>query len=228
MMRPLTIALASLVLLGLLFGSATANASTADNAQARAELHDALQDALPWPDARVEVREARVVGTWPDAPRRWDLPDSRSLDERVRVRVTGAEGGQAWVSATLDLEVPVWTAARTVDRGASVSNALRVELMPVGTLPHDAVYADESLAGMVARMPLRAGDPVRRSSVEAPIAIERQQLVAVVARRGAVVVDTRAVALESGRVGDVIRLRNVGSESLLSAVVTGVGRAEVP
>ena len=200
----------------------------ANEAEAASELADELRAHLPWPEAVVEVRDARVVGTWPEAPRRWELPDSRRIDARVRVRVTGADGEDAWVSASLDLDVPVWTVAHTVDRGGSVQGALMVELQPAGGLPHDVVYGDESLAGMIARMPLRPGDPVRRSSVEAPIAVERQQLVSVVARRGAVVVDIRAVALETGRVGDVIRLRNLGSETVLSAVVTSAGRAEVP
>ncbi|MFT5992788.1 MAG: flagella basal body P-ring formation protein FlgA, partial [Bradymonadia bacterium] len=92
----------------------------------------------------------------------------------------------------------------------------------------DARFADEPLRDEVARMSLAPGDLVRAAAVEQPLVIERQQLVRLTVRRGAVTVEASGIAMESGRRGDVIRVRPTTSDNVLSAVVRSNGWVEVP
>ncbi len=195
---------------------------------AASELLDEIEATLPWPDATASVADVRVIGTWPAAPRRYDLPDPSQLRQHLRVRVTGSNGRTAWVSAQLVLDVPVYVAASALQRGDRAEGRAMVELRSIGDLPRDAMLADMPLDDRVARVMIRQGDVLRELSLEMPLVIERNQIVDVIVQRGSIVVHSRGVALEPGRNGDVVRVRNAVSETVYTAIVRGPGRVEVP
>lgn len=222
MMRALTIAT---LLIGFALASTPAFAS---ERTAEVELLDALERALPWPDAQASVADVRVIGAWPAAPRSYELPDTSRLGEHLRVRVTGGNGDTAWITARLALEVPVYVAASALQRGESAAGRAMIELRAMTSLPSDAVLGDQALDDRVARVTIREGDVLRDLSLENPMLVERQQIVDVMVVRGAIVVHTRGVALEPGRRGDVIRVRSATSETVFTAMVQSIGRVEVP
>lgn len=222
MIRLAAILCTALALAGL---AAPAHASSQT---ATAELLAELEATLPWDGATAMLNDVRIIGTWPDAPRRYDLPEPSSLREHLRVRVTGADGDMAWVTAQLVLDVPVYVAASALQRGDRAQGRAMIELRSLASLPRDAVLADTPLDDRVARVTIRQGDVLRELSLEVPVVVERNQIVEVTVQRGAIVVQSRGVALEPGRAGDVVRVRNANSENVYTAIVRGPGRVEVP
>jgi len=57
--------------------------------------------------------------------------------------------------------------------------------------------------------------------------IEKGKSVNIVVRSGALVVSTKGEAMESGALGDLIKVRNTGSKTVISAVVVGNDTVEV-
>lgn len=191
------------------------------------QLADEVAARIGWSGARVEISALDVRGKRP-ANGRLELRCDPTRTRNVQARLVGDGGRSAWVTAVIDVQVDVPVLVADVSRGDRLAGAAELQSMPLHDLRHNVVRTLSDLDEMIARRDLRAGDPVMESMVEAPQFIERRQLVGVIVRRGKVVVKMRAIALQSGRRGDVVRLKNPQSDQVLSGVVVAPGIVEVP
>lgn len=114
-----------------------------------------------------------------------------------------------WVTARVEVALPVVVAARDVARGVTVAPA-DVKLETRSGLRGEAFVDVAEVIGRQTRRPLRKGDVLDPRSVTLPIAIERGDIVDAVVSGAAFVVRSRAEARESGAVGDVIRVQLLG------------------
>ncbi len=96
-----------------------------------------------------------------------------------------------------------------------------------GTVP-GALSAPEEAVGLEARVVLYAGRPIRAGDVGPAALIERNQVVTIEFRRGALAISTEGRAMTRGGVGDAIRVMNLASRSTISAVVGSDGIVRVP
>ncbi len=83
------------------------------------------------------------------------------------------------------------------------------------------------LVGKESRSALFAGRPIRLSDVSSPAIIERNDLVPLVFKMGALSIRTEGRALERGGVGDVILVMNLSSRSTVTAKLGSDGAAYV-
>jgi flagella basal body P-ring formation protein FlgA len=81
--------------------------------------------------------------------------------------------------------------------------------------------APEDVFGKVARKDIRAGAILTNALLEEPLTIRRGQMVAIRAQNERMVVETRGVALEKGRVGDVVRAKASSGKEIRGKVTTG-------
>jgi len=91
------------------------------------------------------------------------------------------------------------------------------------------VYASRfsEIAGRLLRKNLSRGEPVALDLlIGAPI-IEKGKSVAIVMRNAGLTVQTKGEALESGALGDVIKVRNMSSKAVLTAVIVAHDMVEV-
>jgi flagella basal body P-ring formation protein FlgA len=63
--------------------------------------------------------------------------------------------------------------------------------------------------------------------LEGQVAVERNDRVRVTLTRGAMVIETNGIAMQRGRIGDFISIRNPQSKSLFEAQITAPGVAQV-
>ena len=85
----------------------------------------------------------------------------------------------------------------------------------------------EDAIGLVVRQTVAAQAPVRGVALELPVLVHRGEHVSLVSRSGAISVSASAEALADGSRGDRIRARNVRSQRVIEATVTGAGQLEV-
>ncbi|GIW83047.1 MAG: hypothetical protein KatS3mg105_4854 [Gemmatales bacterium] len=90
----------------------------------------------------------------------------------------------------------------------------------------------DAVIGRRAKRTIRPGHVITVADLsapsdDAPIAVKRMDLVKAIARVGYLQVSTLATALQDGRVGDIIRVRNNGSKKIVSARVVDRGLVEV-
>jgi flagella basal body P-ring formation protein FlgA len=83
------------------------------------------------------------------------------------------------------------------------------------------------LVGKVARRTLLPGHPIPVNAVEEAAVIERGVPVQMVFRQGALTITAYAAPLQSGGVGDVVRVRNVDTGLIVVGVVQADGTIRV-
>lgn len=81
----------------------------------------------------------------------------------------------------------------------------------------EVVFDVESIIGLETKRPLSVGSVVSRSMLGKPQVIRSGDNVTILSKAGSVVVQAAGQALQSGSIGDVIRVRNLGSGKTILA-----------
>lgn len=123
-------------------------------------------------------------------------------------------------------EVPVLRAAK---RPGEVIQARDIEWMSVqaNRLTRTSVTDVESLVGMTPRRPIRAQDIIRTTDLQTPVLVAKNSLVTLQLQTDRMQLTAQGRALESGAEGDVVRVMNTSSNTVVSAVVIDSGVVEV-
>jgi flagella basal body P-ring formation protein FlgA len=205
-------------------------------------------DSLRWPAARsIETRVRAVVGSrWEVDPGRlvleWgvvEAPWTPDRDVGLTVAGTGADGW--WtvhfhhpqearpdfalrVRAGFTSEVPV--AARALDRGVKLRpEDIAWTEAPVWGQPGDA-GGPVVEPGWVTRRVLRKGELLAPPAVEAPVLVKGGESVEIIWVRGAISLRLRGRALQSGTLGERVRVRTESGHRLVGTV-DGPGRVVI-
>lgn len=94
------------------------------------------------------------------------------------------------------------------------------------TTPGTLTMAEEAL-GLEARVVLYAGRPIRPQDIGPPAIVERNQIVTVYFRSGALIIAADARALTRAGVGDLVRVMNLASRNTITGVVREDGTVTV-
>ncbi len=79
----------------------------------------------------------------------------------------------------------------------------------------------QDVFGKVARKDIRAGEVLTNALLEEPVAIRKGQIVAIKAQNKRMVVETKGVALDKGRVGDVVRAKASSGKEITGKAAAG-------
>ena len=83
------------------------------------------------------------------------------------------------------------------------------------------------LVGRESKHAIYAGRPVTKNDVRAKTLVVRNAIVAFEFEKGPLYITANARALDSGSIGDVIRVMNIDSKSVISAVIIGANQVAV-
>lgn len=124
--------------------------------------------------------------------------------------------------------VPVMVLKRPVLNRAILSEEdITTELKPLSRLPQDVILDKNLALGKQVRMSLKAGTILRYSHMERPVIIKRNQMVYIVVRGKNFVVKARGLALQDGREGAEIKVKNISSKKVLWGKVISSEEVEV-
>lgn len=177
-------------------------------------LGDEIMVEVHPPSARLPACEAPE----PFLPR-----SGETVMGRVSVGVRCGEDGRQ--VRYLQAEVGVIGAYPVLATDIDAGTTLRAEHLEtrngnLAELPQRAILEADALVGKLATRPLRAGEALQEHQVRERPLVERNQRVTVEARGNAFRVSREGRALESGTMGEEVRVR-FGSRETLSAVVSG-------
>ncbi len=91
----------------------------------------------------------------------------------------------------------------------------------------NAVTDLEDLVTLTPRRPIAAGEVVRANQLEIPIVVEKNSLITMQLVSGAMVLTVQGRALEDGAQGEVIRVMNSASRTVVNGVVTNANLVQV-
>jgi flagellar basal body P-ring formation protein FlgA len=132
--------------------------------------------------------------------------------------------GLSPVAAGETVPVPVMTIyPGDVIRDAMLANRDVVE----GEAPLGFVATRAGLIGKVAKRTLLPGRAIPLNSVDDPKAVVNGTRVKIIFEEGGLNISTYAIALQSGSIGDLIRVRNLDSGLTISGVVQADGTVRI-
>ena len=74
---------------------------------------------------------------------------------------------------------------------------------------------------------LSPGTPVTDALIQKPVLVKRGETLVLTATRGGVSIRQTATAMQDGRKGQQISVRNTSTDRTIRAIVTGTGEADV-
>jgi flagella basal body P-ring formation protein FlgA len=152
-------------------------------------------------------------------------------DPRERT-VTGSigdgRGGARPVAGRVRLLASVPTPARGIAPGEIVTET-DLALMDVDLLTaHRETLTDEQLVlDRAARRRLEAGRPILARDLKTVPAVQRNEIVTIMAATGRVAARAKAKALDAGAVGQTVRVQNVDSRKVTTGTIVGRGLVDV-
>ncbi|MCK4939119.1 MAG: flagellar basal body P-ring formation protein FlgA [Rhodospirillaceae bacterium] len=95
------------------------------------------------------------------------------------------------------------------------------------SLQRDTVIDHADLIGMTAKRTIAASQPVRTSEIRRPLMVEKGSSVTIRLATPMMQLTTKGRALEQGSHGDIIRISNLQTKTVIEAEITGPGTARV-
>ena len=192
----------------------------------REQLHSALAER--YPQGRFSITPAPVTSAVHNRQcdqLSLDMP-KQNLFGRVSVRVscTSPTPWAMYAQATVDLHLPVVVATQVIPRGELITPAvLEINFKPAAQIRNHALTKIKQAAGKQARTTLRGGQVVNASHIAVPEAVARGDRVQIQSLAGRVRISTAGVALESGKVGEQIAVRNESSKRTIHPWILAPG-----
>ena len=200
-------------------------------AQVEATAREALQaraDRAGWLEASfdVTVLDAPLAKAPACAQPLKVLPADVRHATRMRFDVA-CDAPQAWqrdvvVRAKITARVVVMVkdvpSGRVIQDGDVALDARDVTVMP------DAVSDPQAVTGFASRRSLRTGQVVSQRALLTPVLVQRGQSVAIEASHGGITVNVPGEAMDTGRAGEAVRVRNVSSGKVIRARVIDAGK----
>lgn len=134
------------------------------------------------------------------------------------------------VLASIDEWRQIPVAIRSIERGSTVEvHDLKMARFNISQLPDDVALEPEAVYGFAADRNISFGDVFRKAHLSIPPVIEMGGSVTLLYRKGALEATASGVAIESGAIGDDIRVRNEGSKRIIMGKIlepglVGVGK----
>jgi flagella basal body P-ring formation protein FlgA len=147
---------------------------------------------------------------------------------RGYVLYAGTRRFQTWASVRVRVKEIHLKAQGAIHSGERLSiGQWRAESYAGPPLREEILSDGASVEGLVARRDFMDGAPLLAGYFETPKAVERGDTVVVVAGVGAARIEAPGVALNAGRCGDVIGIRNPTSNRTFKARIAAAGLVEV-
>lgn len=146
----------------------------------------------------------------------------------VGVRCTGSQPWTIYASVQVESRATALALARSMGRGDRIqAQDLTETEINLAELPHGHYSDAERLIGMQLRRSVRAGEILSPLLVAAPNLVTRGETVMVTAAAGGTQVTMQGEALDSGALGDRIRVRNNRSDRVVEGEIVERGRIRV-
>ncbi|MFW6335490.1 MAG: flagellar basal body P-ring formation chaperone FlgA [Desulfosalsimonas sp.] len=198
-------------------------------------INQELESALAHLDAdriRFDMRARPKTLSLPEGNAEYEVvfSDRNVIDSRkatVIVKVDGQVAENLSIPGRVEAEVPVAAAAGKLSRGDVIAES-DVTMKPVNIagLRRPCLEKDKAV-GKRLRRPVGPGKPISKSDLERPVLVKRRQMVTMVLENGALHLQTRGVAEENGKKGDLITVKNMRSGREVSCQVTGQKKVRV-
>lgn len=146
----------------------------------------------------------------------------------VLVFVDGQLYKKTMVRIKIHLFEPVVVAARLLNAKQVIRDEdVRLEKMDITKVGHYYFTDKDKVVGMVLKRVVNTGAMINALMIEKPVIVERMAMVRIVSEHGGIKVEMEGQALQDGREGDIIRVKNIRSNRVVNGRVIDAATVEV-
>jgi flagella basal body P-ring formation protein FlgA len=153
---------------------------------------------------------------------------SSNMGFTLRVVSDGKIVGEWPMQVRVELWQDVWVSTQRIDRGMVLDSSLltqkRLDVLREFVTP---LTVDQDLQGFEVNQTVQSGRPITRREIVEKTVVRKGQLVDAVASEGGLNIRMRAIAVEGGPAGAVIRVRNIDSQKEFVAQVLNENQVQV-
>ena len=194
-------------------------------------LHE-QRDKLPQTEIRFTSFRSAEGQVLPDGELSWTVTPSRpgiigSSSFSIFFRVDDKPAGNCVVRGKLEAIADIPVASVTLHKGDIITeDKFTVERKAVAKLDKPILTGDQVIGMQVTRT-ISAGRAIDDSSLALPPIIKEGELVKILAAKGQLQISTNGLAKADGRLGEIIRVKNISSNKLIYGRVDGPGIVSV-
>lgn len=173
-------------------------------------------------DSRTSLRNC-------DEPLDMTIHGKQSLEQRMLIRVSCTDAGWSiYVPVKLQIFRKIAIARHVLSRGQTVTEA-DIDWLEQDIAPLNGSFftRPRSVVGKRTRRNIPAGQIIKPQTLERALTVRKGDEVYITAQTGSISVRMLAVALDNGKTGDKIEVRNKRSNKVIQARVTGPGQVDV-
>ncbi len=201
-----------------------------------ARMEDIFRDhvlkSAPWPEDEIIMESIRVpeAVALPEGTLRWDIRENGNGDYLGNVSATltfyvdSRKIRRVPISGRVSITRDVLRAAKRIRRGDIIEEADVSKGRETTMRRKDDILVDpEEAVGKRASRGIRSGSTLTSAMMEDPPVVERGSAVVILAENETLRITTRGEALEDGRRGDRIRVKNLQSGKEFVSTVKATG-----
>lgn len=146
----------------------------------------------------------------------------------VAISCPSPQQWQIHVPVFIDGEVSSVVSRQPIPRGSVLTEDLVVrKTISLSQAPHGYFTSLDSVISMESSRNIRAGQIITPGQLKARKWVQRGQLVSIVAESGPLSLSVRGKAMDDGRPGQLIKVRNLSSNKIIHGRVTGPGKISI-
>jgi flagellar basal body P-ring formation protein FlgA len=157
--------------------------------------------------------------------------DKRGLGGNISVLVACRVESSKWavhIPAQVYLYRQIPVAKHNLLRGKILAaRDIKLEVVNVSLIRQELITTAEAAIGLEVKRNISQGAPLIRANTQPPMAIKRGEIVTIATTAGAIVVNTTGSALNDGRLGQKIRVRNSQSNRVITGLVVAEGKVQI-
>jgi flagella basal body P-ring formation protein FlgA len=197
-------------------------------------LVDYVLKSTPWKESEIEIKSVEGLKgiEVPEGKVSFNLLSGTAVagHNGILALVEAVQDGKGvrcfWITAAVRINAEIVTASKRIPQGKRMTSDEVVRtLLEISDLQAGYFRNLEDVVGKTSRRTFSPGDPITRENVLDPFLIRHGDIVQLRLVRNGIALTSSVIAEQNGRLGDLIRVRNVEFSSILKAKVTG--RAEV-
>ncbi len=186
-------------------------------------------------DERLQVQighlDSRLHLSKCDIPLEAFLPNTSTNRANIIVglRCEGIRPWKIYVPIRLNVYKHVVVADRTLSRGTRLSmDDIKLAEANIAGINHGFYTKKNDVIGKELIRSIATGIPLTANYLKNPMVMKRGQSVTILAKNSSLQVSMRGTALNKGREGDMIRVRNNKSKRIIDAIIINTNTVEVP
>lgn len=183
---------------------------------------------LPKAEIRFTPIHAPQEVTVPPGKLSWKVTPSKpgilgSNSFTIALLVDGKQAGTHVVRGKLEVMAEVVTAAMMLQKGDILAeSSVTLQSQDIGNLDKPFMATSDVIGKQVART-VSAGTVLKPEHLVLPPVIKEGEMVKILARKGTMQLSASGLAKTDGRLGEIIAVKNIGSNKMIHARVAGPG-----